>query len=122
MTLAPSPEVKTLRRLDASIRQRHRAILRLCTRYAAGRRSAVQIVHALRALRDQMDLTGLRDLAYLALDAVVPVPTVLWTWVCSHVDLLNAATLRNMLRVADADARCARHVDARVAAVLHQGL
>jgi len=107
---APCAEVQVLRRLPApnTHAQRVRATRRLYRKYASGRRSVVQIVHALDALRAQNGGQEVCEMAEAALAAVTPVPTVLWLWLCRHARSLRVTTLCHMLRVAGQDARCSR--------------
>lgn len=107
-------EVQTLRGLLNS--NKERAAEKLLKKYISGRRSAHQIVLGLQALRAQNDSNLLCALAADALRALDPPPTVLWDWLCRHADLLGVNILRRMLRIAQRDPRCARHL------AIHKGL
>lgn len=105
-------EVQALRTLCSACHED--AVFKLCRKYASGRRSADQVVLGLEALKSQNDTDNLRELALGGLTSVVPVPTLLWTWLCANTDLLGAPIQRRMLRVAAACPRCAKHLGLHV--------
>ncbi len=102
-------EVQVLRAFGPRAAREH-AALKLCRKYAKGRRSAEQVVMGLEALKARNDDEGVCDLLAAALFVVTPVPTLVWEWACRHADLLQVHTLRHMLKVAGASARCEKHL------------
>ena len=102
-------EVRVLRQFSDA-HAKARAVNRLCRRYRRGWRSARQVVLGLDALKAQNEHQLASELVAGALAAVVPVPTVLWTWACRHADTLGVHCLRHVLRLAGTDARYDKHL------------
>lgn len=99
-----------LRSLHVSATLRHKHLERLLRKYRAGRRSAADVVDALRALEAQNLFLACCEFAMQAVDAVRPVPTVVWSWVCANCDILTAGAARTVLRLAAADRRYDKHL------------
>jgi len=102
-------EVQVLRSF-ANMKAHAKALDRLSRRYRDGRRCAADVVDGLRALDAQHRHL---ECSWLLLDAfrsVCPVPTLLWLWACSRIDVLGVQALRHMLRLAAASPRHMRHL------------
>lgn len=106
---AECKEVLVLRSFS-SIATRQRAVRRLLAKYVDGRRTAAHVVDGLAALAAQLHYADASRLAADAMHGVRPVPTVLWDWVCAHLDWLTCDAQRQVLRLAAADARLRRRL------------
>jgi hypothetical protein len=102
-------EVRVLRSFVPPWR-RHKAINALVRRYASGRRDAWDVCEGLAALLGQGRVDDCGWLLMDAMDAVRPVPTVLWTWACRHADLLGFVPAQKVLRIAALSPRYERHL------------
>lgn len=111
------PEVRRLRTFECTGEAGMATVGKLTKKYKQGRRSAREVVQGLDALVARNETELVRLLATTGLLAVTPVPTVLWVWVCDHARLMGANTLRHVIEVAAVDARCARHLLPRAAAL-----
>lgn len=114
-------EVRALRLLTSEADPvKDAAVRRLARKYAAGRRSAVDVCQGLDALRAHRHLRHLQTLALDCLEVVEPIPSALWTWCCANAGLLPCHALRHMLAIAaDPDtARYARHLLGHAAELL----
>lgn len=107
--MAVCPEAQILR-LFVPQCVRDRAVRKLVRRYKDGRRSASDVCQALTAMAAQMHWEHCGRLLLDALDAVHPVPTVLWLWACRHVHVLGCGVVRHMLRLAAARTRFETHL------------
>lgn len=122
MPAMPCVEVEILRTFSSSCSVRTRVMDKLVRKYRRGRRSARQVVDALQALTSQ---NRVGDAAYLtaeAIDAVRPVPTVLWAWACRHANLLSVNDLKNLLDLALTESRYRKHLCKWVLAQTPEGL
>lgn len=93
-------EVRVLRTFT---KDKTRVIDSLCRRYTDGRRCANDIIMALDALWSQNHESHCRHLLTEALTGVTPVPLLLWTWACAHVNILGVEAIRYMLALSSAD-------------------
>lgn len=114
--MACCKEVQALRTF-APTRARARALRKLLTKYAAGRRAASEVVAACDALLAQMRGAEAAWLLRHALRVVRPVPAVLWDHACRRLPELGTGTLAlRMLAMAVHDPRLARRVAPHLAA------
>lgn len=107
-------EVRVLRTF-APAPNRTRAMRKLLTKYATGRRRACDVVAGSAALLAQMRGDEAAWMLGHAMRSVRPVPAVLWDHACSRVRELGNGTLAlRMLAMAVADVRLNRRLTPHV--------